>query len=112
MSLKDQIAADVASVFLNTGELAETVQVNGSGSAVAVVEVGEDPAKGNGVGVGSGGSAAKARIWISAEDLPNPNGSDTIAQASGRVWRVIRIISAVGENCWCLECAADEAVRF
>jgi len=110
MSLKDQIAADVASVFLNTGELAETVQINGSGSAVAVVEVGEDPAKGN--GVGSQGSAAKARIWVSAEDLPNPNGSDTIAQASGRVWRVIRVISAVAESLWCLECAADEAVRF
>jgi hypothetical protein len=110
MSLKDQIAADVASVILNTGELAETVTVNGSTAAVAVVEVGEDPAKGN--GVGSEGSAAKARIWISAEDLPTPNGSDTIAQASGRVWRVIRILSAVGDDLWCLECAADEGVRF
>lgn len=110
MGLKEQIAADVASVFLNTGELAETVTVNGSGSAVAVVEVGEDPAKGN--GVGSGGSAAKARIWVGVEDLPTPNGSDTIAQASGRVWRVIRIISAVGDSIWCLECAADEGVRF
>jgi hypothetical protein len=110
MGLKDQIAADISTVFLNTGELAETVTVNGSGLAVAVVEVGEDPAKGN--GVGSGGSAAKAHVWISVEDLPNPNGSDTIAQASGRVWRVIRIISAVGESLWCLECAADEGVRF
>ena len=110
MTLKTQIAADIQAVFLNTDELAETVTVNGSAQAVAVVEVGEDPAKGN--GVGSDGTAAKAHVWISAEDLPNPNGGDTIAQASGRVWRVIRVISAVAESLWCLECAADEAVRF
>jgi hypothetical protein len=110
MGLKEQIAADVEACVLNTDELAETVTVNGSTAAVAVVEVGEDPASGN--GIGSEGSAAKAKIWISAEVLPTPNGSDTIAQASGRVWRVIRILSAVSTDLWCLECAAQEAVKF
>ena len=109
MSLRDQIAADAEAVFLNTDELAETVQINGSGSAVAVVEVGEDPGKGN--GLASDGSAAMAQIWVSAEDLPTPSVSDTITDASGRVWRVVRFLRTSGAV-HCLLCSADEGVRF
>lgn len=109
MSLRDQIAADAEAVFLNTDELAETVQINGSGSAVAVVEVGEDPGKGN--GLASEGSAAMAQIWVGVEDLPAPTPSDTITDAAGRVWRVVRLLRSSGAlNC--LLCSADEGVRF
>jgi hypothetical protein len=75
MSFKDQIALDVAQVFLNPSEFADMILYNGK-SIPANIMLGHDRDKGN--TFTETGQAARACFWVSAADVSEPAACDTI----------------------------------
>lgn len=94
MALKDQMAADVAAIFLNTSEFAESITYNGM-PLLAIVELGEDRADGN--EFTNEGLSARATVWISASDVPTPCQGDIIIRNSDLSrWEVARVVESGG----------------
>jgi hypothetical protein len=109
MTLKEQMAADVAAIFLNEDELAEQVTHNGT-EILAVVELGEDRTAGN--EFTGDGQSARATIWVSASDVPAPQQGDTIIRtADSTSWTVARIVRS-GGGMHALACVARESVGW
>jgi len=103
MSLKAQIQSDV-SIFLNTDEMAEIVLYNGA-QISAIVDYGEDMGAGN--AFSSDGQAAKARVYVAAADVQDPQQGDTIV-IHGGTWTVARKTLSDGVM-HLLECTANES---
>lgn len=103
MTLKDQIAADVA-IFFNTDEFAEQVTYNGV-SILVVPEIGETNQRGN--GIVSDGRSDKAYFWVEVSEVPNPVAGDTISHLS-KTWSVVRVAEGDG-GMYKLECVANES---
>jgi hypothetical protein len=93
MTLKDLMTADVAAVFLNGDEMAETVTYNGT-SITAVVERGETWAKGN--YLVAEGQTDRAILWVAELDISEPKAGLKITDSTGVVWRMERVIKSDG----------------
>jgi hypothetical protein len=105
MSFKAMMATDMASLFLNESEFAESVTyaVNDTGASktiLAIITVVSDLAS-TPQGKGITGTAT-----ISAADVSRPAVYDTLTTASGQVWRV-EIITGGDGVAWDLYCTSD-----
>lgn len=101
MSLKDQMASDMA-IFFNKDEFGEDITYNGA-TITGIPEHGTD--RDRGVGWDSNAEASIATVMVQASDVNSPLPSDEVV-IRGKVWTVSRIIAS-DENTFTLELNAD-----
>lgn len=102
-NLKNQMAADVAAIFLNPDEFAEEIQYNGH-TILAIPEFGDTNEKGN--TFSSEGSADRAFFSVSSTVVPDPLSGDEIIH-NGKAWEVVRYTPDGYMNR--IECIANES---
>ena len=91
MTLKDQIAADVQTVFLNTDEFAEKIIYNGK-SIAGLVFRGDAPGKGN--VLTTDGQSDQCILRVAIDDVPSPKVGDRVTDETGKKWIVKMILSS------------------
>lgn len=107
MTLKTQMAADAAAVFMNENEFADRATYNGA-SIPVVAEPGPDKMSGN--TFTSDGQADRAVFWVRETDVSEPEEGDEIIHKN-KEWRVARVLES-GGGMHKLECTANEAVGW
>jgi hypothetical protein len=117
MSIAEQVAADVDTVFLGADGFEETVTYTPvSGTASSISAIVQDLIESTTKAVGGmdmeqiPGASATAMVSISATDIASPAYSDVITTAAGRNWNVKE--KSRQEGMWVLYCTADERMSL
>jgi len=115
VSLRDLVAADVDTVFFESGGWKETVsylpvgQTSGETSVSAIVEDIQDPMGGAEKGFDAElvpNLVNAALIYVSETEIAAPNYGDSFTQDNGTVWRTRQVSKQ--EGMFVLACVADE----